>query len=72
MFKIEDSGEDRRMVCDSNWWRWDGADTVVGEPEIEVEDVPYLVTDESHEAGSTSVELRSGFSIHTYIHALHI
>lgn len=48
----------------------------VGEPEIKVENVPYMVTDESYEAacegigpGGEAVIWRS--SIHT-IHALHI
>jgi hypothetical protein len=49
---------------------------VVGEPEIEIENVPYLVTDEGYEAacesmslGVEGVILRS--SIHTF-NALHI
>jgi hypothetical protein len=74
MFKIEDSGEDRRMV--RHFIDPGGADMVVGEPEIEVENVPNLVTDEGYEAacesmslGVEGVILRS--SIHTF-NALHI
>ena len=52
------------------------ADMAVGEPEVKVENVPYMATNESHEAayecigpGGEGVNLRS--SIHTF-HALHI
>jgi len=75
MFKIEDSGEDRRMVCDCDNL-WERADKVVGEPEVKVENVPYMVTDESYEAtckgiGSEGDAVILWSSIHTF-HALHI
>jgi len=49
------------------------ADKVAGEPEIEVEDVPYLATDEGYEAARPNVGWEEGIlRSHTYIHALHI
>jgi hypothetical protein len=55
MFKIEDSGEDRRMVRHYiDWWV---VLIVVGEPEIEIENVPNLVTDEGYEAARESIGL---------------
>jgi hypothetical protein len=55
MFKIEDSGEDRRMVRHYiDWWV---VLIVVGESEIEVEDVPNLVTDEGYKAARKSIGL---------------
>jgi hypothetical protein len=51
MFKIEDSGEDRRMVSPgASALCTDKADLVVGESEIKVEDVPYMVADEGYKA----------------------
>jgi hypothetical protein len=49
---------------------------VVGEPEIEIKNVPYLVTDEGYKVACESLGLRGGgrdpVEKHTYIHALHI
>ena len=56
MFKIEDSGEDRRMVRDFNNLL-ERADKVVGEPEVKVENVPYMVTDESYEVACEGIGL---------------
>ena len=57
MFKIEDSGEDRRMVSRYKM-RLGRADKVVGESQIEIENVPYLVTDEGYEAAREGIGLR--------------
>lgn len=66
MFKIEDSGEDRRMVSpggsDSCFGK---ADLEVGEPEVEAEDVPYMVTNEGYEAAHIRAERIGGLSGHT-------
>jgi hypothetical protein len=54
MFKIEDSGEDRRMVRQYKM-RLGRADKVVGEPEIEIENVPNLVTDEGYKVAREGI-----------------
>lgn len=63
MFRIEDSGEDRRMVCHKTIWctSTGKADLIVGEPKVEVENVPYMVTDESYEAPGKSGQCIRGF-----------
>lgn len=66
MFKIEDSGEDRRMVSPGGSDSCLGkADLVVGEPEIEAKDVPYMVTNESYQAAHIRGERIGGLSGHT-------
>jgi len=56
MFKIEDSGEDRRMV--RHYIIWWVVLMAVGEPEIEVENVPNMVTDEGYKVACECVSLR--------------
>ena len=72
MFQINDSGEDRRMVSAQISTPLVYADLVVGKPEVEVENVPHMATDESHKARSHGV-VQKGIIILSYTyHALYI
>lgn len=63
MFQINDSGEDRRMVSTQISTPLVCADLIVGKPKVEVENVPNMATDESHQDRSHGIVQRGDINL---------